>query len=85
MGRTGKQPVNASGLFEALNYDEPKRLRVLAGAQVLEFLVELRRRMDAQGLKKAELARRIGVERSQVARWLAAGDRKDSSRQSDGN
>ena len=50
------------------------RLRVMAGADAIEFLVELRYRMNEDGITQKDLAKRIGVKRSQLNRWLRQAD-----------
>lgn len=57
-------------IFEIRGYDAPERIRVLSEADVMNFLVEVHDRMEAEGVTAAELGRRIGASRSQVSRWL---------------
>ncbi len=44
----------------------------LGEEQVLAFLLELDRRMTADGVTQADLGRALGVQRSQVRRWISA-------------
>lgn len=59
-------------LVDARGYDEPQALRVLAALRVMDFIVSAQETMEKEKLTAAELARRIGVDRSQITRWLHA-------------
>ena len=61
---------NAAGLLEGL--PAHAQAGVLAEAQVLQFLIDVRTRMDAQEVGPRELARRLKVSPGQVSRWLRA-------------
>lgn len=45
---------------------------VLAGVRVLDFLMDLRNEMRLRNVRPGELAKKLGVPKSQVSRWLAA-------------
>jgi transcriptional regulator with XRE-family HTH domain len=59
---------NAAGLLEGL--PAHAQAGVLAEAQVLQFLIDVRTRMDALEVGPRELARRLKVSPGQVSRWL---------------
>jgi len=70
MSKVVVRGVNVTGLLKGAAAGSPKHLRLDAGVQVLDFLVELKRRMEDAQVSQRELARRIGATPTQVSRWL---------------
>lgn len=64
----------AAGLFAVMNRGEVFERRVRAAADVSSLIARLRAVFEASGLTQAELARRLGVRRSQVNRWFREDD-----------
>lgn len=67
--------VDATGLYKTLGYSTVKQRRVESAAQVLSFLVELKKRMADKCISQTELACKIGVSNSKISGWLS-GERK---------
>jgi hypothetical protein len=62
--------ANAAPLLEGV--PPHAKAGVLAEAQVLQFLIDVRTRMDAQEVGPGELARRLKASPEQVSTWLRA-------------
>lgn len=62
--------TNLNGLLDGL--PDSLQADVRAEGRVLEFLLEVSRRMDETGVGPRELARRLDTSPGQVSRWLRA-------------
>lgn len=57
--------------FDDLLGDDPRAdLLIYSADSLLNFLAEVQDRLEKKGISQAELARRLGVKRSQLNRWL---------------
>jgi hypothetical protein len=62
--------VDASGLLNGLS--EADQADVLAEANVLDFLIQMKALMAAQGVGARQLGRNMGAAPGQVSKWLRA-------------
>ena len=61
----------SDAMIDAFGADDAFRWRVEAEEQVLDFLGNLRDRMDDGNVTQTELAGRLGLTKTQLHRWLA--------------
>lgn len=69
--KTGASGPTLPVSFDDLLQDDSRAELLIYGADgVLNFLTEVQDRLTAKGISQAELARKLGVKRSQLNRWL---------------
>ncbi|MCK5690493.1 helix-turn-helix transcriptional regulator [Myxococcota bacterium] len=60
-------------LYELLGGDDPTfELKVEAGTELDGFLIQIQEHLESNKISQAEIARRLGVSKRQVNRWLTA-------------
>lgn len=63
-------PTPPVSFDELLDGDPRAELLTYGADSVVDFLVEVQARLDKKQMSQAEFARRLGVKRSQLNRWL---------------
>jgi hypothetical protein len=66
--RTPRGPVLSIPLQLSIRHPNPKSTTVFRNPML--YAMELRDRMLAEGINRAELARRLGVSRARITQWL---------------
>ncbi len=66
--RTFRDPVLTIPISLAMRHPEPRTRKTYRNPVI--YAMELRDRMAAEGISRAELARRLGVSRARVTQWL---------------